>query len=209
MFTGIIEAVGTVGASEARDGDLRIRIDGGELDLDSVKSGDSVAVAGVCVTVLQPGGGGFSADLSRETLDRTTLGRARVGTPVNLERALRLNSPLGGHLVSGHVDGVGQVVNRRSDGRSERFEFEVEADLARFIAVKGSIAVDGVSLTVNRVAGARFDVNLIPHTLTVTTLGRLSAGEPVNIEVDLMARYAARWAETATPDRQRPAEGES
>lgn len=196
MFSGIIEAVGAIRGREARSGDERVWINSGKLDLSDVAAGDSIAVAGVCVSVVAQDEAGFAADLSRETLSVTTLGGAAPGTRVNLERALALGAPVGGHLVSGHVDGVGRVVRREPDGRSARVELEVDRTLSRFIAAKGSIAIDGVSLTVNRVADVRFEVNLIPLTLAETTLAELAAGDPINVEVDLMARYAARWAET-------------
>lgn len=196
MFSGIIQAVGAVRSREAQAGDERLWIDSGALNLADVAAGDSIAVAGVCLSVVALDDGGFAADVSRETLARTTLGGLAPGTPVNLEKALSFGARVGGHLVSGHVDGVGRVLSRHPDGRSERFEFEVEPGLSRFVAAKGSIAIDGVSLTVNRVAGARFELNLIPLTLAETTLASLQPGSPVNVEVDLMARYAARWAET-------------
>ncbi len=196
MFSGIIEAVGAIRVREGGSGDERIWIDSGKLDLSDVATGDSIAVAGVCVSVVARDDAGFAADLSRETLSVTTLGEAAPGTRVNLEKALALGARVGGHLVSGHVDGVGRVVRLEPDGRSTRVEFELDPALSRFVAAKGSIAIDGVSLTVNRVAGVRFDVNLIPLTLAETTLAGLAAGDGVNVEVDLMARYAARWSET-------------
>ncbi len=192
MFTGIISAKGTVKERIAIEGDSRLRIECGRLDMHGCREGDSIAVSGVCLTMLEPGESGFLADVSKETLDLTTLGNLQPGLPVNLELALSVEDRLGGHMVSGHVDGLGRLLSRREDARSERFEFEVPADLARYVAKKGSVTIDGVSLTVNDVNGMRFGVCLIPHTLEVTTLGRLSPGDAVNIEVDLIARYLER-----------------
>ncbi len=194
MFTGIVQATGRILAREMRDGDVRLLLDAGALDLADVKSGDSIAVAGVCLTALEPSGTGFAADVSRETLSLTTLGAMQPGDAVNLEKALRLADRLGGHLVSGHVDGVGRVLSIAGDARSQRWTFSVPAPLARYIAVKGSVCVDGVSLTVNAVEGASFEVNLIPHTQEATTFAQRQAGDAVNIEVDLIARYAERLA---------------
>jgi riboflavin synthase len=192
MFTGIIQAVGKIAAIGQKDGDARLRIDAGGLDMSNVNTGDSIAVSGVCLTAVEHSASGFTADVSGETLARTTLGQRRPGDAVNLEKALTLNTPLGGHLVSGHVDGVGTVVSREAEGRSVRFRFEAAAGLARYIAEKGSICVDGVSLTVNAVHGAQFDVNIVPHTLAQTTLDGLQPGSKVNLEVDLLARYLER-----------------
>ena len=192
MFTGIILGLGRVDAVEARGGDLRLRIDAGALDLARAAIGDSISVQGVCLTATRIEGGCFEADVSRETLDKTTLNRLRVGDRVNLEPALRAGDPLGGHLVSGHVDAVGSLVAAREDARSWRMEFELPSELARFVAPKGSICLDGVSLTVNDVRGARFDVNIIPHTFTVTSLGERRVGDAVNVEIDLIARYLDR-----------------
>lgn len=192
MFTGIVQAVGNIGQLETRGGDLRLHVDCGALDLSDVAIGDSIAVNGVCLTAVTCSAGGFWADVSGETLALTTLGEARSGARVNLEKALTPSSRLGGHLVSGHVDGVGTVRARRDDGRSVRFEFEAPRELARYIAQKGSICVDGVSLTVNAVDGAEFSLNIVPHTLEHTTLGGLHAGQRVNLEVDLIARYLER-----------------
>ncbi|HSX60414.1 MAG TPA: riboflavin synthase [Tahibacter sp.] len=195
MFTGIIQAVGRIAALEPVGGDLRIAVDAADLDLGDVALGDSIAVNGVCLTAIALGDGRFSADVSTETLNCTTLGELAAGDRVNLEKALRLADRLGGHLVSGHVDGVGDVVSVAPDARSLRWEFAVPEALARYIAAKGSVAVNGVSLTVNAVDGRRFGVNLIPHTMRQTTFGDLAAGARVNIEVDLMARYAERLFE--------------
>ncbi len=192
MFTGIIQSTGTIAALQPRDADTRLRIQTGKLDLGGVGPGDSIAVNGVCLTAVQLPGDGFWADVSVETLARTTLGRLRTGSSVNLEKALTPATPLGGHLVSGHVDGVGRVIERRPDGRSERFRIEAPAALAKYIAEKGSITVDGISLTVNAVDGAVFDLNIVPHTLQETTMNGYRAGTEVNLEVDIIARYLER-----------------
>ncbi|HSQ81651.1 MAG TPA: riboflavin synthase [Casimicrobiaceae bacterium] len=199
MFTGIVEAVGRIAALEPAPDGARLRVAAGGLDLGDVRVGDSIAVGGCCLTVVASGGELLDFDVSAETL-RCTTGFAAGGS-VNLEKALRLADRLGGHLMSGHVDGVGVVtafgaVAAGGDG-SWRLEIEAPGTLARFIAAKGSIAVDGVSLTTNAVTGARFTVNLIPHTLAVTTLGKLTAGAAVNLEVDLVARYVERLHEAS------------
>lgn len=196
MFTGIIQATGSVTAAENRGGDLRLTVDAGALaarvDAGRLAIGESVAVSGVCLTVTQFDGRQFVADVSRETLALTTLGLLRPGDIVNLEAALRAGDPLGGHLLAGHVDGVAEVVGLAHDARSLRLTMEAPAALARFIAQKGSVALDGVSLTVNEVTGPRFGVNLIPHTVELTTFGGLALGRELNLEVDLLARYVAR-----------------
>lgn len=192
MFTGIIQGVGKIAAIEHKGGDARLRVDTGKLDMAGVNTGDSIAVSGVCLTAVEHSAAGFTADVSGETLARTTLGRLRPGDAVNLEKALTLSTPLGGHLVSGHVDGVGTVVGRDPEGRSVRFRFQAPDALARYIAEKGSICVDGVSLTVNAVHGAQFDLNIVPHTLAATALDGLCPGSKVNLEVDLLARYLER-----------------
>ncbi|HPF26133.1 MAG TPA: riboflavin synthase [Steroidobacteraceae bacterium] len=192
MFTGIVLDIGTVQALESLAGDLRLTITTQRLPLERVAIGDSVAVSGVCLTVISRTANQFAADVSRETLAVTTLHRLVVGSRVNLELALRVGDPLGGHLVSGHVDGLAQLVSAVEDARSRRLRFRLPAELARFVAVKGSVTIDGVSLTVNAVDTCEFELNLIPHTLTVTTLGQLRAGDAVNIEIDQMARYAER-----------------
>jgi len=192
MFTGIIQAIGRVAAIEPTAGDVRLAIETGKLPLSDVALGDSIAVNGVCLTAVELDSGCFTADLSRETLSRTTLQEARVGTPVNLELALTPTTRLGGHIVSGHVDGVGVVLVRQEDARSVRFQIRGPEVLARYIAEKGSICVDGISLTVNRVNGSTFDVNIVPHTLAETTLGTTGIGAKVNLEVDLLARYLER-----------------
>ncbi|BBL75483.1 riboflavin synthase [Methylomagnum ishizawai] len=192
MFTGIILAVGTLSRIESKGGDCRLTIDTGKLPLADVKLGDSIAVSGVCLTAVELGPRHFCADVSRETLSRTTLGAAKTGAQVNLELALLPTTRLGGHLVSGHVDGVGVVVDKRADARSVRFTLEAPAPLAKYIAEKGSVCVDGISLTVNEVDGARFGLNIVPHTLQETTLGGTEVGRRVNLEVDILARYTER-----------------
>lgn len=192
MFSGIIESVGALSAFTPHGPDAHARIAAGGLDLRDVKIGDSIAVSGVCLTATAVGAGFFEADLSAETLTRTTFKHRRVGDQVNLEKALALGQRLGGHLVSGHVDGVGTLARREDVGGSVKLTFDAPTTLGRYVAEKGSICVDGVSLTVNHVDGARFAVNLVPHTLAMTTLGSLQAGDEVNIEVDLLARYLER-----------------
>jgi riboflavin synthase len=192
MFTGIIQAVGRIAARQPTGGDLRLQVHAGHLPMGPVAIGDSIATNGVCLTVTAKSSDGFWADVSAESLACTTLGELGVGTTVNLEPALTLSDRLGGHLVSGHVDGVGEVVARRTDGRSLRLRLRAPAGLARYIAAKGSICVDGISLTINAVDGAEFDLNIVPHTLTGTTLAGVAPGHRVNLEVDLVARYLER-----------------
>ena len=192
MFTGIIQSVGKIASLEQRGGDMRIGIDTGKLPMEDVELGDSIAVSGVCLTVVEKTGKGFLADVSGETLRRTIIGKLGQGDGVNLEKALTLATRLGGHLVSGHVDGVGYVVSRSEDSRSVQFTLRAPDELARYIAAKGSITVDGVSLTVNAVNGAEFELNIVPHTLAETTLSGYRAGRHVNLEVDLVARYLER-----------------
>jgi riboflavin synthase len=192
MFTGIIAAVGEVARLEPRGGDVRLAVRTGKLDLVDVALGDSIAVNGVCLTAVELPGDGFVADVSRETLSLTSLGALVPGSRVNLEKALRLADRLGGHLVSGHVDGLGTVRERHDDARSVRFEIEAPAELARYIAHKGSITVDGTSLTVNAVKGATFQLNIVPHTLQETIMDGYAPGTRVNLEVDLLARYLER-----------------
>jgi riboflavin synthase len=194
MFTGIVQGVGTVRAIEPRGGDVTIVFDTGDVALDGVEPGGSIAVNGVCLTATTRDRSSFTADVSRETLSLTTLGRWREGTRVNVEKALLAGQALGGHYVTGHVDGVAEVVSRHDDARSVRMAFRVPRDLARYVARKGSICIDGVSLTVNGVDDDRFDVNLVPHTLDVTTLGALEPGSRVNLEVDIIARYVERMS---------------
>jgi len=192
MFTGIIQAVGSIASLQQRGGDLRLGIETGKLPLEDVALGDSIAVSGVCLTVVELAGRRFFADVSGETLRRTSLGGLGVGDAVNLEKALTLATRLGGHLVSGHVDGIGSVTARRQDSRSVQFTIQAPDELARYIAVKGSICVDGVSLTVNAVSGASFELNIVPHTLEETTIEGYRVGRQVNLEVDLIARYLER-----------------
>jgi riboflavin synthase len=190
VFTGIVQDVGRVQLRETRGGDLRLVI--ACAGLAGVRVGDSICVQGCCLTATQVQGHAFAADLSRETLALTTLGELAVGDSVNLEPALKAGDALGGHLVSGHIDGVAEVSAVSGDARSRRLDISVPQALARYLAPKGSVAVDGVSLTVNAVENATFGVNIIPHTQSVTTLGRLVAGARVNLEVDQVARYLAR-----------------
>ena len=192
MFTGIVQVIGCIATREARGANARLEIDATTLDLGDVVIGDSIAVAGVCLTAGALDGTRFAADVSMETLARTTLGSLAPGDPVNLEKSLRLADGLGGHLVSGHVDGVGRVISIDDDGASQRWTFSAPSALLRYIAVKGSICVDGASLTVNTVDGDSFGVTLIPHTLAATTFGARKPGDTVNLEVDLVARYVER-----------------
>jgi riboflavin synthase len=192
MFTGIILAVGKISAIEQKAGDCRLTIATGKLSLHDVMLGDSIAVNGVCLTAVELGAHYFCADVSNETLSRTILKTAIVGTPVNLELALTPSARLGGHIVSGHVDGVGVIMEKRADGRSFRFKFKAPDNLAKYIAEKGSICINGISLTVNDVNGSEFSVNIVPHTLKETTLGDAVVGTQVNLEVDLLARYLER-----------------
>jgi riboflavin synthase len=195
MFTGIVQGVGSIRSVEPRGGDVTLWIDTGPVPLTDVQAGGSIAVSGACLTATRLEPHAFAADVSRETLSLTTLGDAVTGARVNIEKALQAGQALGGHYVTGHVDGVGEVIARHDDARSVRMEFEVPAELARYVARKGSICVDGVSLTVNGVSGRRFDVNLVPHTLEVTTLGGFRPGTRVNLEVDIIARYLERMLE--------------
>ncbi|BAN68802.1 riboflavin synthase [endosymbiont of unidentified scaly snail isolate Monju] len=192
MFTGIIQAIGEVRRLEPRGGDLRLHIATGKLDLGDVVLGDSIAVNGVCLTAVELPGDGFAADVSNETLSLTSLGSLRPGSRVNLEKALTLQTRLGGHLVSGHVDGLGEILERHDDARSVRFRVRAPDELARYIAHKGSITVDGTSLTVNAVDGAVFELNIVPHTLQETIMDEYAPGRRVNLEVDLLARYLER-----------------
>jgi riboflavin synthase len=197
MFTGIVQSVGHVTRLEPRGGDVRLTVDTagaerGAFYLADVRAGDSIAVSGVCLTVVALGAHDFSADVSNETLALTSLRQLKPGDAVNLEKALRLADRLGGHLVSGHVDGLGKVVSITPDGRSQRWSFEVPPALSRYIAAKGSVCIDGVSLTVNEVSAQRFGVNLIPHTIEHTTFHARRVGDAVNIEVDVIARYTER-----------------
>jgi riboflavin synthase len=206
MFTGIVQDVGTLRSVEPRvageaAADWRVTVAAPGLDLTHCRVGDSIAVAGVCLTVVALEPGAFSADVSQETLRVTTAAQWRAGQRVNLEAALRAGDALGGHLVSGHVDGIATLIALEAAGQSRVLRIETPAALARYIARKGSVALDGVSLTVNQIEGSHFDVNLIPHTLAVTTLGMLRVGNSLNIEVDVMARYVERLSESFTGGR--------
>jgi riboflavin synthase len=192
MFTGIILALGQIAAIQLRGGDCRLKISTGKLSMADTALGDSIAVNGVCLTAVELGEHFFYADVSNETLSCTTLQTAKVGTAVNLELALLASGRLGGHIVSGHVDGIGKVVEKQADGRSIRYKFNAPDSLAKYIAEKGSICINGISLTVNRVEGVCFSVNIVPHTLQETTLGTTQVGDRVNLEVDILARYLER-----------------
>ena len=216
MFTGIIQDVGHVASLERRSGDVRLRIATTRLSLAQTRDGDSIAVNGVCLTALDieladvantgsvhDGVGSFAADVSNETLSLTTLGELQPGSRVNLEPALRAGDALGGHLVSGHVDGMGEVLEIVADARSVRVRFGCPAALIRYIARKGSVAIDGVSLTINEAGDKDFTVNLIPHTQQVTTLGDFRVGRKVNLEIDQVARYVERLLAAGTPEKGR------
>ncbi len=192
MFTGIIQSVGSIQSCEKRGGDAYLTINTGSLDMASVSLGDSIAVNGVCLTAVEYSENSFSADVSSESLSRTTLGELKTDSKVNLEMAVTPTTHLGGHLVSGHVDGVGEIKQRWDDARSERFVIKAPDSLAKYIAEKGSICVDGISLTVNRIAGCEFELNIVPHTLEATTMGEFKVGQHVNLEVDIIARYLER-----------------
>jgi riboflavin synthase len=192
MFTGIIQALGSIEHSEPRDGDIRLTIACGGLDLARTSLGDSIAVNGACLTAVGFGDGSFSADVSLETMNKTSLAGLAIGSPVNLETALTLQDALGGHLVSGHVDGVGRMIEMQPDARSIRYRFEVDPGIQHYIAAKGSVTVDGTSLTVNQVEANRFDVNIVPHTQQKTVFQYYQPGSRVNIEVDIIARYLER-----------------
>jgi riboflavin synthase len=192
MFTGIIQAVGHIQKLEQKGGDVRLTLNTGDLELSDTDLGDSIAVNGVCLTAVEYTDNGFVADVSAETLSTTSLGFLKQGSPVNLEKALTLNTALGGHLVSGHVDGLGTLLSQRNDGRSIRYEFSVPQSLAHYIAEKGSVTIDGTSLTVNHVDGNIFGVNIVPHTREKTVFRHYEINTRVNIEVDIIARYLER-----------------
>ena len=192
MFTGIIQSIGRIAAIEGDQQDIRLRIETGKLPLENVALGDSIATSGVCLTVTELPGDGYWADVSPETLSLTTLGQKTVGARVNLEPSLTLKTPLGGHLVSGHVDGVGRVASIDEDARFWRVSIDAPANLARYIAIKGSICVDGTSLTVNQVSGTRFELTIIPQTWEETVFSDYEVGSAVNLEVDVIARYLER-----------------
>lgn len=192
MFTGIILAIGKIAAIDRRAGDCRLKIDTANLSLNDVLLGDSIAVNGVCLTAVELGEHFFYADVSNETLSRTILNTSTVGTSVNLELALTPSTRMGGHIVSGHVDGIGFITEKKADGRSFRFTLKAPDNLAKYIAEKGSICINGISLTINEVKGASFSVNIVPYTMKDTTLGEAIVGTQVNLEVDLLARYMER-----------------
>jgi len=200
MFTGIIETTGQVAGIQSGNQDSRLRLASGSMSLQDTAPGDSIAVNGVCLTVVARGSSHFEVDVSRETLACTTLGTLKTGSPVNLEKALRLCDRLGGHLVSGHVDGLGELLSRDSEGRSERLVFRVPQELAKYIGAKGSVCIDGVSLTVNAVEADTFTVQVIPHTRQRTIIGNYRPGTRVNIEVDIIARYLERLLQGRVDD---------
>lgn len=192
MFTGIIEAVGKVQSVRQTGGDVRLSIDAAGLDMNDVKLGDSIATSGVCLTVVDFGAHWYAADVSLETISRTSLSSWKTGTRVNLEKALLPTTRLGGHLVSGHVDGLGEIILARQDARSLYFEVKAPDALAKYMAEKGSITVDGISLTINHLNGALMSLNLVPHTATQTTINDWQVGSKVNLEIDVLARYLER-----------------
>ncbi len=192
MFTGIIKAMGTISAIERRGGDVRLSVQAPDMPFADYEVGESIAVNGVCLTAVVLREDGFDTDVSVETLDVTALGKLGIGDAVNLEASLAVGDRLGGHLVSGHVDCVGTVVRQSADARSIRLAIEIPPEFSRYVAKKGSVTVDGVSLTINEVTGNTFDVNIIPHTADVTVIGRYVVGSVVNIEVDVLARYLER-----------------
>ena len=192
MFTGIIESLGHIESIEEVEGDARFWINTGKMDMSDVKLGDSIAMNGVCLTAIELTDSAYCADVSGETLDKTSLASLQSGSQVNLEKALTPSTRLGGHLVSGHVDGLGQIVARSEQARSIQFVIKAPTELAKYIAMKGSITVDGVSLTVNKVDGAQFELNIVPHTLSETIMSVYQPGHQVNLEVDLIARYLER-----------------
>ncbi|MGB1403777.1 MAG: riboflavin synthase [Porticoccaceae bacterium] len=192
MFTGIISAIGDIAELEQRDGDVRLTIRTGNLSLADVHLGDSIACNGACLTAVELTGEGFIADVSVETLNLTTIVNWQVGNRINLEKAMQASDRFGGHIVSGHVDGIGEVISLYEDARSWRFRIRAPRELAKYIAHKGSITVDGTSLTINKVEGAEFELNIVPHTMTHTVMSDYKVGTKVNLEVDLVARYLER-----------------
>lgn len=208
MFTGIIEAVGTIESLQPAGGDYKVRVNTGGLDLTDVKLGDSIAVNGVCLTVTELNSRGFQADVSLETVRHTCFAEYRPGRQVNLEKAMMPSSRFGGHIVSGHVDGVGSIVERCDDARSVRFRIQAPAGLLKYIADKGSVTVDGTSLTVNGLEGDIFELNIVPHTLAETVLEGYRAGQKLHLEVDLIARYLERLL-SASEDKASSSSGMS
>lgn len=192
MFTGIISAIGDIASLEERGGDVRLTIRSGNLNLTDVQLGDSIACNGTCLTAVELTGEGFVADVSVETLNLTTIGNWQTGSRINMEKAMQATDRFGGHIVSGHVDGIGEVVALEEDARSWRFRLRAPREIAKYIAHKGSITVDGTSLTVNIVEGAEFELNIVPHTMQHTVMGDYKVGTKVNLEVDLVARYLER-----------------
>ena len=192
MFTGIIQSIGSIADLQPKGGDIALVVNTGKLGMADVELGDSIAVNGVCLTAIAMTDKSFTADVSRETLSLTSLGALSKGSKVNLEKALTLQTRLGGHMVSGHVDGLGEIESRHNDGRSERFTIKAPDEIARYIAAKGSITIDGVSLTVNNIDNSSFDINIVPHTLQETIIGDYQAGTKINLEVDVVARYLER-----------------
>jgi len=203
MFTGIIQSLGSIARIDHKDGDISLVIDTGELDLEGCDIGDSIAVNGVCLTAVSYATGQFIADVSTETLNKTSLGGLKAGSSVNLEKALTLNTALGGHLVSGHVDGLASVVDLHEDARSIRYIFELAPELQHYIAEKGSVTIDGTSLTVNQIERNRFEVNIVPHTREKTIFQYYGVGTKVNIEVDIIARYLERLIEGKADEHDR------
>ena len=201
MFTGIIETIGEIKRVEKKQGDVRLTVAAVGLNLSETHLGDSIAVNGVCLTAINITAGEFVADVSNETLSTTTMAEIKAGSSVNLESALLAKTPLGGHLVSGHVDGVVRVVERKVDARSIRFTFTMPSELSRYIAQKGAICIDGISLTVNMVDEQTFSTNIVPHTIKITTLGMRQVGDLVNLEVDIIARYLERLMMSGTENR--------
>ncbi|MFT5520759.1 MAG: riboflavin synthase [Enterobacterales bacterium] len=199
MFTGIIEATGKIASIQSKEGDSLIKISANNLDMSDVELGDSIAVNGVCLTVIKFTESEFTADVSAETLSRSIFRDCKVGDVVNLEKALLANSRLGGHMVSGHVDGIGEVIKRYQDARSWRFVIKAPKEISHYIAEKGSITIDGISLTVNSIMDSEFDVNIVPHTIQETSMGTFNVGTRVNLEVDLIARYLERLLTKDSP----------
>ena len=202
MFTGIIEALGKITAITPKKGDYQLQVDAGTLDMSDVQLGDSIAVNGICLTVVQKSPTGFQVDVSNETVRHTSFKQLTTGSAVNLERALTLATRLGGHLVSGHVDGLGTIQSRQDESRSIHFQIAADPSLAKYIAHKGSITVDGTSLTVNAVSGSIFDLNIVPHTVQETIMSTYQPGMKVNLEVDLIARYLERLVLSQNEENQ-------